>query len=139
MRSNGPKDTTPELVLRSHLQRSGLRFRKNVRPVKGLACEVDIAFPAAKLAVLVDGCFWHSCPQHATRPKTNATWWANKLDRNRERDASNTFELQAAGWEVVRIWEHTPVDEAAASVVTRLEAARARQVRDRRVERPIGL
>jgi DNA mismatch endonuclease (patch repair protein) len=78
-------------------------------PLPGLPRRrADLAFPRAKVAVFVDGCFWHSCPQHATLPSNNAAWWSAKLARNRERDMHTTAHLQTLGWTVVRIWEHVP-------------------------------
>jgi len=77
---------------------------------------IDIAFTRLRLAVFVDGCFWHRCPFHGTAPASNAAWWAEKLRRNRERDAETGAALQAAGWEVLRIWEHTEPVEAAEQV-----------------------
>ena len=87
----------------------------NVRPVKP-----DFVFPKAKLAVFLDGCFWHCCPEHGTRPKANADWWVEKLERNVQRDRETDAELRAAGWIVVRIWEHedpTAVAERVAAIV----------------------
>ena len=118
MQSNRPRDTAPEVALRSALHRAGLRFFKHRRPVAGLRCEADIVFPGRRVAVFVDGCFWHGCPEHATFPKTNAEWWARKLDANRRRDLANENALTAAGWTVVRIWEH----ESMANAVNRVHA-----------------
>jgi len=109
----GRRDTTPELALRSALHRRGLRFRVDRAPLPGLRSRADLVFGPARVAVYVDGCFWHSCPQHGTRPKANAEWWANKLTRNQERDAETDRFLRAHGWEVVRIWEHEDPVEAA--------------------------
>lgn len=103
MQSNRPKDTSLELAVRSALHREGLRFRKNARPLAELRCVADITFPALRLAVFVDGCFWHGCPQHATRPAINREWWAEKLDRNIERDRLNDDRLGSAGWTVVHV------------------------------------
>ena len=116
MQSNRPRDTRPEVALRSELHAAGLRFRKHYRPVKGLRCEVDIAFTRWRVAVLLDGCFWHGCPVHATRPTTNREWWAAKLDGNVARDRRNDQALSAAGWIVLRFWEHEPRDEVVAKI-----------------------
>lgn len=78
---------------------------------------IDIAFTRAKLAVLVDGCFWHGCPTHSVPPKNNAAWWAAKLEKNRQRDGETTRALEAAGWRVVRVWEHEAADESALQVL----------------------
>ena len=116
MQSNRPRDTTTEVVLRSALHRAGLRFYKHRRPVPGLRCEPDILFPAVRLAVFVDGCFWHACPQHASLPKTNGDWWLAKLRANQARDRRNDEALRAAGWIVLRVWEHGRVDEVVAQI-----------------------
>jgi DNA mismatch endonuclease, patch repair protein len=114
--------TAPERALRSELHRRGLRFRLQ-RPIAfDRRRKMDIAFPTARVAVFVDGCFWHSCPQHATEPKANAEFWRAKLERNRERDADTDARLRADGWQVVRVWEHEdPVHASAriAAMVTR--------------------
>ena len=115
----GRRDTQPELALRSELHRRGFRFRVDRAPVPGLRSRADIVFGPARVAVYVDGCFWHSCPEHGTRPKANADWWERKLARNRERDRETDRALREHGWEVVRIWEHEKVLEAA----DRVEAA----------------
>jgi len=88
-----------------------------------LRCEADVLFPRAKVAVFVDGCFWHGCPDHATRPAINRQWWAKKLDRNIERDRANTSILASAGWRVLRFWEHQPIEEVADLVVSVLKAS----------------
>ena len=113
MQGNRKRDTRPELALRSELHRRGLRYRVDTRPLKSLRCRADIVFPRQKVAVFVDGCFWHGCPEHGTSPKTNAAYWSAKIARNVERDRLNEAELSAAGWVVVRVWEHeVPVDVA---------------------------
>lgn len=113
----GRRDTTPELAIRSELHRRGLRFRVDRAPVPGLRSRADIVFGPAKVAVYVDGCFWHSCPEHGTRPKANAEWWERKLDRNQERDRETDCVLREHGWKVVRIWEHEDPVAAADRVV----------------------
>lgn len=122
MRANRSLDTAPEVALRSVLHRRGLRFRKHVAPVKGLRCQADVVFPSAMVAVFVDGCFWHRCPQHASFPKANAKWWRTKLDRTFERDRSNDAALSAAGWTPIRVWEHENVEEAADRIVAVLKS-----------------
>ena len=119
MQSNRPRNTAPEVALRSALHRAGLRFFKHRRPITGLRCEADIIFPGPRLVVFVDGCFWHGCPQHATFPKTNAEWWARKLQATRQRDLDNERALTAGGWTVLRVWEH----EATTDAVARIRAA----------------
>ena len=110
------RDTAPEMALRRALHAAGLRFRV-VHPVPGnRRRSIDIAFTRARLAVFVDGCFWHGCPEHGTRPKANSDWWRTKLEANRARDEDTARLLREAGWQVVRIWEHEPVDAALAAV-----------------------
>jgi DNA mismatch endonuclease (patch repair protein) len=115
MKGNRRVNTRPEVALRSELHRRGLRFRKEVglRPA-GRLRRVDIVFPRVKLAVFLDGCFWHGCPQHGNNPKANTDYWRPKLARNVARDRVVTRELVAAGWSVIRVWEHEDVSEAAA-------------------------
>jgi len=119
MQANRRRDTTPELALRRLLHASGLRFRVDlpVRTGPGRAVRPDVVFTRRRLAVFVDGCFWHSCPEHGRRPTANAAWWEEKLGRNSDRDAQQQAALQAAGWEVLRFWEHEPPETAAAAVV----------------------
>jgi DNA mismatch endonuclease, patch repair protein len=100
------RDTAAEKALRSQLHTMGLRFRVNVRPVRSIRRNVDIVFGPAKVVVFVDGCFWHSCPEHATFPKANRRWWAEKLARNTERDRDTDELFSDAGWRVLRVWEH---------------------------------
>jgi DNA mismatch endonuclease (patch repair protein) len=106
------RDTGPELVLRSELWRRGYRFRVDFA-ILGPRRRVDIAFTKAKVAVFVDGCFWHSCPAHGSIPKSNTEWWVKKLAANAERDRRADYELTMAGWSVVRVWEHEPIGVAA--------------------------
>jgi DNA mismatch endonuclease (patch repair protein) len=130
MQSNRPRDTALERSIRSALHRAGLRFRKHRRPLVDLRCEADVVFPTQRLAVFIDGCFWHGCPQHATRPAVHAEWWATKLDRNVERDHLNDVRLRAAGWVVLRIWEHESEADAIQRVsneVAQLKLASLRQ------------
>lgn len=97
------KHSAAERALRSALHREGLRFRLH-RRVESVA--VDIVFPGPRVAVFVDGCFWHGCPRHATYPKTNREYWLPKLEENRKRDRRQTVRIRAAGWRVFRVWEH---------------------------------
>lgn len=113
MRGNRKTGTRPEVLLRSELHRQGLRFRKNARLVLGrIAVRPDIVFPRRRVAVFVDGCFWHSCPQHATSPGVNATYWRRKLEGNVARDAAVNTALTEADWRVIHVWEHTPLQQA---------------------------
>ena len=100
------RDTSPELALRSELHRRGLRFRVHFPLVIDPRRKADVAFRTERVAVFVDGCFWHSCPQHATQPKANADFWRDKLARNRRRDIETDDRLKRVGWLAVRVWEH---------------------------------
>jgi DNA mismatch endonuclease (patch repair protein) len=100
-------DTAQEIAVRRLLTASGLRYRVNERLSADLRWRADIVFRRAKVAVFLDGCFWHSCPRHRTAAKANAEWWSTKLAANRERDRRTTRELRRANWTVLRFWEHT--------------------------------
>ena len=113
MQSNKGRDTKPELALRKAAHALGLRYRVSVRPITEVRRTADLVFSKAKVAVFMDGCFWHGCPQHHTKSATNAEYWAEKLRRNRERDEETDRLLAEAGWRVLRIWEHEEPSEAA--------------------------
>ncbi|WP_405133928.1 very short patch repair endonuclease [Nocardia sp. NBC_01388] len=113
-------NTAPELALRRELHRRGARFFIDRAPLPKLRRRADIIFPRRKVAVYVDGCFWHSCPEHATAPKNNAQWWAEKLAGNVARDRDTDARLAQAGWTVVRVWEHESPDSAADLVMRSL-------------------
>lgn len=111
------RDTAPELAVRKLLHAHGLRYRV-AWPIPGMKRRtVDIAFTRAKVAVFIDGCFWHSCPEHATRPAANDTWWSEKLAKNVARDEATNEHLHQAGWHVIRVWEHEDPSEAATRIV----------------------
>jgi DNA mismatch endonuclease (patch repair protein) len=130
MSRQGSRDTAQELAVRRLLHASGLRYRVNV-PVPGMPRRtIDIVFPKTKIAIFLDGCFWHGCPQHETRPKANAEWWRTKLDKNMARDIETTSHLTEEGWTVLRFWEHVPAEEVAATV--RAAVDREKRDRDRR-------
>lgn len=113
MRANRKRDTGPELRLRSLLHRDGLRFRVNHElEVPGLRVRPDIVFVGRRIAVFVDGCFWHSCRWHGTRPRVNAHYWLPKLDRIKARDRKVRRLLTRSGWTVIRLWEHVPAAHA---------------------------
>jgi DNA mismatch endonuclease (patch repair protein) len=109
----------------------GLRYRVDITPLKGVRRRADIVFTSVRVAVFVDGCFWHCCPQHGTSPANNAEWWRAKLNRNVERDRETDHLLEQAGWMVVRVWEHTPPDEAASLVAGVVQSAREAQAATR--------
>ncbi|HYC55199.1 MAG TPA: very short patch repair endonuclease [Candidatus Binatia bacterium] len=110
------KDTKPEIALRRLLHGFGLRYRLHVRPLPNLRCAADIHFRTAKVAVFVDGCFWHGCPSHLKLTATNQTYWTAKIARNKERDREFSRRLTAAGWAVLRFWEHADPEVAAEKV-----------------------
>ncbi|MBU3060290.1 very short patch repair endonuclease [Nocardia sp. NEAU-G5] len=111
--------TAPETALRRELHRRGRRYFVDRAPLAGVRRRADIVFPRLRVAVYVDGCFWHCCPEHATYPKNNAQWWAEKLAGNVARDRDTDARLAAAGWTVVRVWEH----EDAVAAADRVQAA----------------
>jgi DNA mismatch endonuclease (patch repair protein) len=106
MRANKSRDTKPELALRRTVHARGMRYRVGIRPVATLRRTADLVFTKVRVAVFLDGCFWHGCPQHHSASKTNPTFWANKVRKNRERDIETDRLLAEHGWTVIRIWEH---------------------------------
>lgn len=119
MRAIRRTGTKPEVALRSELHRLGYRYRKDHRLdlADGVRVRPDIVFTARKVAVFVDGCFWHACPDHGREPSVNQWYWAPKLRRTVERDRAADTALAAAGWRVVRLWEHLPLTDATAAVI----------------------
>jgi DNA mismatch endonuclease (patch repair protein) len=113
MRANRGRDTSPELAVRRLVHAQGLRYRVNARPEPNLRRTADMVFRRARVAVFIDGCFWHGCPEHHTVAKSNATYWAKKVTANRARDLETTAALTAAGWLVLRVWEHEEPKAAA--------------------------
>ena len=110
------RDTAPEVALRRELHRRGLRFRVD-HPLPGMPRRRgDVVFTRARLVVFVDGCFWHDCPVHGTRPATRARWWSEKLEKNVARDRDTDARLRQIGWDVIRVWEHEDPTEVAARV-----------------------
>jgi DNA mismatch endonuclease, patch repair protein len=132
MRANPRRDTRPELRLRSRLHALGLRFRKDHRlDVGEVRVRPDVVFSRLRVAVFIDGCFWHCCPQHGGQPKSNRAYWLPKLRKNIERDREVDRALAAGGWRVVRIWEHVPTDHAAQIVQAALRDVAHSQVENR--------
>jgi DNA mismatch endonuclease (patch repair protein) len=127
MRANRRRDTSQEVALRSALHCKGWRFRVDhpIR-VEGHIYRPDLVFGRLRVAVYCDGCYWHACPTHRTQPQANAAYWAKKLDENVERDRRANAALSAAGWRVVRLWEHVANDEAVAMVEGALLEERTR-------------
>ena len=108
MRGNKGRDTRPELAVRSAVHALGLRYRVGINPLPRVRRTADLVFPRARVAVFVDGCFWHGCPEHHRPARRNAEFWATKIEGNIARDADTDARLRAAGWTVIRIWEHEP-------------------------------
>ena len=125
MQRQARRDTKPEVALRRELWRRGLRYRIDVAAVPGRR-RADIVFTRGRVVVYVDGCYWHSCPDHATVPKANREWWVAKLRANVERDRDTDARLAAAGWQVVRVWEHEAPMEAADRIEATVRRRRAK-------------
>lgn len=118
------RDTAAELALRRSLFAAGLRYRVEY-PVEGKPRRtIDIAFTRAKIAVFVDGCYWHGCPVHGTQAKSNAAWWSSKIATNQQRDVDTSIQLERLGWIVIRVWEHESAEEGVARVVAALATQR---------------
>ena len=125
------RDTAPEIALRKFLHADGFRYRI-AYPVPGQHRRtIDIAFTRQKLAVFVDGCFWHGCPEHGTSPRANSEWWRRKLEANHDRDLDTNAMLRERGWTVLRIWEHEEAARAAAKVRTFLARSHASALANR--------
>jgi DNA mismatch endonuclease (patch repair protein) len=107
------RDNPRERALRSTLHKRGLRFRLHRRLLTNSRRTVDVVFLRARVAVFLDGCFWHGCPSHGTWPKNNADWWREKIETNIARDRDTDRRLEELGWTVVRVWEHEPIEAAA--------------------------
>ncbi|WP_344771873.1 very short patch repair endonuclease [Nocardioides panacisoli] len=120
MRANRSRDTGPELAVRRLLHAAGLRYRVDCRPEASLRRRADVVFRSRRVAVFIDGCYWHACPEHGTVARTNAEYWSAKLARNVERDQETTALLQSAGWRVLRYWEHDDPRAVAASIFAAL-------------------
>jgi DNA mismatch endonuclease (patch repair protein) len=117
MRGNRSLDTKPERALRSALHAGGYRFRKHyLIDAAGLRVRPDIVFTRLRIAIFVDGCFWHGCPEHGAKPRANEAFWAAKFARNAARDRLVNERLNAAGWTVLRVWEHETTDESSARI-----------------------
>jgi len=127
MSSTGRRDTAPEIALRRELHARGLRFRVDRAVLPDRRRRVDIVFGPARVAAMIDGCFWHGCPEHGTSPKANAWFWRDKIATNQRRDRDTDLRLADAGWTVVRVWEH----EDPVLAADRIEAI----VRERRAAR----
>jgi DNA mismatch endonuclease (patch repair protein) len=124
MLGNKSRDTRPERALRSAVHALGLRYRVAARPLPGLRRTADLVFRRERVAVFLDGCYWHGCPEHHSVSGPNSEYWARKIDLNRQRDRDTDERLTQAGWVVLRVWEHEPPDLAARQVECAVRAAR---------------
>jgi DNA mismatch endonuclease (patch repair protein) len=130
MKANRSRDTKPELALRSAIHRLGLRYRVDAPPVQGLRRRADLVFTRARVAVFSDGCYWHGCPDHYRAARRNDEFWSDKISKNCQRDRDTDAKLLAAGWLVIRVWEHEDPGEAAEHI--------AHIVRSRRTVESLG-
>jgi DNA mismatch endonuclease, patch repair protein len=125
MQRQKTRDTTPELAVRKLLHAAGLRYRVDAPPLPGMRRRADVVFGPSRIAVFVDGCFWHGCPDHGARPTVaNHTYWSEKIARNKARDEDTDARLQEAGWLSIRVWEHEPPEAVASLVMKHLRLRR---------------
>lgn len=119
MRGNRRRDSKPEIAVRRILHAKGLRYRVDAAPLASLARRrADVVFTRHRIAVFIDGCYWHGCPQHFKLPKTNVDYWTAKIEGNRRRDADTDSRLRAQGWRVLRYWEHEAAEAVADSIIS---------------------
>ncbi|WP_405882169.1 very short patch repair endonuclease [Streptomyces sp. NBC_01384] len=118
------RDTKPEWLIRRLVHAQGLRYRVSVRPIPDLRRTADLVFRPAKVAVFIDGCYWHGCPEHYVPPRTNSGYWSEKVLRNVKRDRDTDQRLSDAGWLVLRFWEHEQSEACADKVVATVLARR---------------
>jgi len=121
MQSNRRRDTSPEVAVRSLLHRAGYRYRVDVPLTFDRRRRADIVFPRAQVAVFIDGCFWHGCPNHYSAPATNIEYWAHKVDQNRARDHDTVLRLNESGWLALRYWEHEDPSDVVADITDHLK------------------
>lgn len=122
MQANQSRDTRPELAVRRILHASGLRYRVHIRPLPELRRSADVVFTRARIAVFIDGCFWHGCPTHFRVPASNVAYWELKISTNRKRDVETTHFLEDGGWTVLRFWEHEDPATVAGAISTAVRA-----------------
>ncbi|MEU9243514.1 very short patch repair endonuclease [Streptomyces sp. NPDC048385] len=118
------RDTKPEWLIRRLVHAQGLRYRVAARPLPDLRRTADLVFGPAKVAVFIDGCYWHGCPEHYVPPKTNSGYWSDKVLRNMARDRDTDQRLMDAGWLVLRFWEHEPSDSCADKITAAVNRRR---------------
>lgn len=126
MLANRNRDTSPELALRSLVHAAGLRYRVAAKPLPGMRRTADMVFRPTKVAVFIDGCYWHGCADHFVMPKTNTQYWREKIARNVSRDRDTDERLESEGWVVLRFWEHQGAEDCA-EIVRRTVAERREQ------------
>ena len=119
------RDTTPERLIRRLVHAQGLRYRVAARPLPDLRRTADMVFRPAKVAVFIDGCYWHGCPEHYVPPRTNPGYWSDKVARNMARDRDTDQRLEEAGWVVLRFWEHEPSEGCATRIAAEVEKHRS--------------
>lgn len=125
MIANRRRDTSIELEVRRRLHHAGARYRVDYPPdPSDRRRRADIVFTRVRLAVYIDGCFWHGCPEHYIEPKSNREYWVPKIERNRQRDSETVARLESLGWSVARYWEHEPPEEVAASILAAVRGRR---------------
>lgn len=120
------RDTGPERLIRRLVHAHGLRYRVCARPLPELRRTADMVFRPAKVAVFIDGCYWHGCPEHYKAPRVNPGYWSDKVARNIARDRDTDQRLTAAGWVVLRFWEHEPTEDCVRKIVTTVQSRRNR-------------
>ncbi|MGY1582826.1 very short patch repair endonuclease [Streptomyces sp. MN13] len=118
------RDTKPEWLIRRLVHARGLRYRVAAKPLPGLRRTADMVFRPVKVAVFIDGCYWHGCPEHYVPPKTNPGYWSDKVARNVARDRDTDQRLKEAGWTVLRFWEHESAEDCAARIAAEVERHR---------------
>ncbi|MFD5654655.1 very short patch repair endonuclease [Streptomyces sp. NPDC127039] len=121
------RDTTPERLVRSLVHARGLRYRVAARPLPDLRRTADLVFRPAKVAVFIDGCYWHGCPDHYVAPRTNVGYWSDKVARNVARDRDTDDRLRTAGWTVLRFWEHEAAEDCALKIAGTVARLRKKQ------------
>lgn len=124
MKRQKRRDTRCELAVRRHLHSVGLRYRVDFRPLQSQRFRADIGWKSLKLAIFIDGCFWHGCPEHGTTPRSNTEWWTEKLSQNKQRDVRAVQQLEDEGWTVLRFWEHEPAEKVADVIISLVSTLR---------------
>lgn len=124
MQRQRSKDTALEMSVRRALHAIGVRYRVDVRLESDLRVRGDIVWRGRKVVVFLDGCFWHRCPEHATTPKSNSTWWTDKIEANVQRDRKADQVLRERGWRVLRFWEHENVSDIVERIIDELTSRR---------------